>query len=533
MGELALVDRTAAAFAVMGEAGAAGQAQIIGDMPGALAVEGLALGLHMVVLDELGAGREDAGRDGLVVVGVVERDDVGAILVDDVVVLEVLVEQEQARLPVDRPAGLRGQAEFLGPLLVAADRRIDLIEIERRRIAVLQRIELPEAPGADRAQRRPVEIVVGGDRGAALQGAHLLQRIADIDRRIRLRRPAQFFHRRQRFRDFRAERAGEGGGREGLCPHFGGGRAVILLFEIAGDADGQLVAGIDQELLADAVAAGAVQLVIGAGQRYAGMAGGVIGGDGVGHPAILIGVEHRRAERDLVGDRAADDHLLLQECVVAERGFGRYFRREGGLVGGDVERAGLGIAAEQRPLRSAQDLETVDVDQILQRHARAPLIDPIEIDADHIVDAVAGRAGDADAADAERGVARIGGRIEQARGLILQVGQGDGALFRQHVAAQRLHRHRNVLEVLRAVARRHGDFLNGVAADERCVGFGVRLRFGGAAQGQPAQERDGGGLAASVESDFAHLLFPKRWICRCLGKRIPHKISQNNIKSTR
>ncbi len=225
------------------------------------------------------------------------------------------------------------------------------------------------------------------------------------------------------------------------------------MLPVAGDQDTEVVGRVDQEFLADAVAARAVQPIL-VGDGGGGVDPGLGRGVGeaarvlIGQPAVLVRAEQHGARSHLVVQRDIDDRLALDERIVAEGAFDGLGRREGRPLRGDVQRPHFGVAAEQGALGSAQDLEGVDVDQVLQRHARAPLIDPVEIDPHHVVQAVAGGRGDAKPADGQRRVARIADLIEQARGLGDDVRQGDGVLELQRLAADRLHRDRDRLQRL-------------------------------------------------------------------------------------
>ena len=129
-----------------------------------------------------------------------------------------------------------------------------------------------------------------------------------------------------------------------------------------------------------------------------------------------------------------------------------------GAAVGDVERTGRSVAAEQRTLRPAQDLDTLDINELTERHTGARLICAVDEDADRAFEAdiVRGRTHTANTQHHRAGrVLRLRGReagrdlgdvLHVHHALRFELGRADGG-----------HGQRNVLHVFGALGRRHDD----------------------------------------------------------------------------
>nr|GFD53998.1 hypothetical protein [Tanacetum cinerariifolium] len=90
------------------------------------------------------------------------------------------------------------------------------------------------------------------------------------------------------------------------------------------------------------------------------------GADVVDH-AVASGTDHRQAAGEIVADRARHRRLGLDEVEAAVADLGLALGREGRRAGGDVDRPGGGVLAEQRALGAAQHLDLLDVAEIERR----------------------------------------------------------------------------------------------------------------------------------------------------------------------
>jgi hypothetical protein len=172
--------------------------------------------------------------------------------------------------------------------------------------------------------------------------------------------------------------------------------------------------------------------------------------------------------------------------VVAQRRLAGELGREGRCLGRDIDRTGGRILAEQRPLRSTQNLDMIEIDEIELRRANPAIIDLIDIDADSVFEAV-DRQRDiaAEAADIDVGIARIEAEHLKRGNQLLDLAQRIVAGGLELFGANHAERDRNILRIFFAPARRDQD----LAADRlqrsqvggrwRAVGEGRLRAVGG------------------------------------------------------
>src|SRR3546814_16261717 len=84
----------------------------------------------------------------------------------------------------------------------------------------------------------------------------------------------------------------------------------------------------------------------------------------------------------LVADRNVDRSAQAPHVVVSDRDVGIAFEVLRGLLGDVVDRAAGGIAAIERPLRAAQNLDALGVESGKQRSDGAADIDAVEVERD-------------------------------------------------------------------------------------------------------------------------------------------------------
>ena len=125
---------------------------------------------------------------------------------------------------------------------------------------------------------------------------------------------------------------------------------------IADQADAEPVVGLVKQLAADKVAVAVVDV------------GTVVP---VVVEAVALDVDSVDPEGEAVGDRASEPGRKPAQVVIADRRFARTAEGKRRLLRKDGDQARRRIAAEQRPLRSAQDLDPVDLAQLGESNARA------------------------------------------------------------------------------------------------------------------------------------------------------------------
>ncbi len=167
------------------------------------------------------------------------------------------------------------------------------------------------------------------------------------------------------------------------------------------------------------------------------------------HPVAAMLVEAGEAERPVLADRAADGALEIRRVVVAVAGLEVATRLARGAHRVELHHAGRRVAAEQRALRAAEDLDHLQVerrkalqDRVLLHHVVVDQRDGlrrIEVEV---------RVAEATHVEAREGAAE--GRLDQqARHAARQeahvvAARGEDV---QLLVAERRHRHRDVLHV--------------------------------------------------------------------------------------
>ena len=118
--------------------------------------------------------------------------------------------------------------------------------------------------------------------------------------------------------------------------------------------------------------------------------------------AIALHVDAVEAHRDGTANRARRARFHAPQVVIADVELAADFRLEARLGGDDRNEAGRSIAAEQCPLRTAQDLDAVERAKLGQAHTCTRAVNAVDEDADRAFEAgvVADRADAADRATA-------------------------------------------------------------------------------------------------------------------------------------
>ena len=195
--------------------------------------------------------------------------------------------------------------------------------------------------------------------------------------------------------------------------------------------------------------------------------------DGVEDGPVALGAREGQPSGELLpAERAADRGFRLNEPQAAEVELDVGAWREGRLAGGDVDRAGGGVLAEERPLRSAQHLDPIDVEEVEGRRGRPRVEDAVDVQPDAGLDPVVGEPERrAKPADVDRRVARVG-RIELDRGdQFLQPVHVERSGVGDKIAAHDRDRDRHLLRNLFDASRRHDDVLAETRRRQRHVDF--------------------------------------------------------------
>ena len=392
---------------------------------------------------------------------------------------------------VDQLALFGGDAQLLGDGIGAL--RPEIVQLVqpaaniglRQEIAVANLGIVPLAVGCDRGERTALQIDIGLERDAPA----ILERRGDEVLRQRAGAVAQL--RRQHGRDLRGIGVGRAHHRR-RADHLA--TAIIGVGMIIGDErERQILDGFGDEDAANAEMLIAVHPAV---------------NGGVADIAVIIGVGAGQSQRQLVADdrqieRAA--HTIFGAIVKEIARLAIAAERLARALGDDVDHARRAVLAEQGTLRPAQHFQPIDVDQIVERLARALI--------DHAVDHRGDRgfagdreSGSAHAAQEQRLVERRARLPEiERRHQILRVLDIEHARACQLLAAHHRDRDRHVLQPLAALLRGDDDIGRRLV---RRVGRGGRrlgcLLRGGGARDQRQQR------GAAQQIGLAHPSLPSR-----------------------
>jgi hypothetical protein len=187
----------------------------------------------------------------------------------------------------------------------------------------------------------------------------------------------------------------------------------------------------------------------------------VLLGEGVVDPVGLRLVEQRHACRQGVGEATPDRPLEVDVVVGAVGRPNEAVEVLRGLSGFELDHAGRSVAPEERPLRPAQDLGALQVEQGLPLHHRVLEHHLV----DHHRDGLRGvevEVGVAEPADVEARKGATEGRLEQQarhprrEGLDVSAARGQK---RELISVEGRQRKRNLLDVFLALLGRDRDFL--------------------------------------------------------------------------
>ena len=325
--------------------------------------------------------------------------------------------------------------------------RPDLLLVVEHRFEV--RVRLPEAvdPGSGNVGQTHSAVAEGKRPGAAAEDAR--RRGAEVGRvpPEPVRRAA--------------------GGRQGiaLADLVGDSRPVVALLEAA--VEPPRVGPVAQppfERSPQRTDVPAVDVLVDARQ---GIAAGILHAVGeVLDVAVAIELVAGEPECDRVAERQVQRGLAAVVVVVPgfevdEAGDLAHFR----LAGDEIDGAAGGIAAEQRSLGSAQDLDAFHVEELQRVQVGAADGDFVQVGGY----AGLGGASDheaADAPDAEARAAEVGCRERHVGGVELQVGRVDHLTVVENIAGQRGHGDRHIGQALRDALRGDDHFF-----DRRLAGF--------------------------------------------------------------
>ena len=398
-GVVHFIGRAIARLVVVGAAQAEAQLQTVGDT-----VIGLTEGCPRIFLHD----RLDETQPQTL------HDAVGEVEID--VVMFLIIEEPGHPLQRGRIVGC--SAEFLGKLIEAAPESGDFRgTVGRRVVAVRERVAVVDAVGGDRGQFHQSDIVVNVERSAA-EGV--------VQRPLRIQQI----------------------GAAGLPRLVDDGERHLA----GADAAGVIIIGAetDREILVRRIERLEARADI---LRVVGVLGDALRDILIVEiPGMILGAESG-AHRQIVRDRNIRHALGVDRTVIAEgdRGIPGIFLRR--IVGDDVHRAGGGVAAIQRSLRTAQHFDAVDIVEGAAGAARTAVIDAIDIEGDSRI-ADLGVVGAADATDEDfhriAVIADLQGRhgIRQGQSIV------DAGIL-QRIAGQGGDRDRHVLRAFGSLLGGH------------------------------------------------------------------------------
>ncbi len=97
--------------------------------------------------------------------------------------------------------------------------------------------------------------------------------------------------------------------------------------------------------------------------------------------AVLVLVDPGNAGKQVVGQRKVDPGAQADPLAAAVSAFDVAFARAFGTLGEHLDRAAFGVAARQRALRAAQDLDPLEVEQVEHRAGQLRIVDVVDVDA--------------------------------------------------------------------------------------------------------------------------------------------------------
>ena len=364
----------------------------------------------------------------------------------------VLIEKERADDVVERPVAVGGEAQLLAelPVRLVAQR---LEEGERAGVIVGEDAILELAIAGDRGERAGAEVPVHLQRGAPGVEVGENRRAAIDDARIAAGR----------------REAGIGvdlSGKRGVAER--GARAALLI-----DVENQRRV----EILGRRVGEGEA-----AGERFA--VAFLDAARRVPRIAVIGLVEQRDAAGEIGADREVHREPRLAPAMIADRAHRLAAERSVGALGAHRDHAADRVAAVERALGPAQNLDRGDVEEILQRAGVARQIDAVHFDADRRLER-GFHVGEAKAAHVEGAGVRIGAdrRENDVRRFGVEIGEALRRLVFQRLRGEGGHRKRDVLQALFALLRGDDDFLAGIV--------GVACRRGGLSESQSRQAQQG------------------------------------------
>ena len=165
--------------------------------------------------------------------------------------------------------------------------------------------------------------------------------------------------------------------------------------------------------------------------------------------------ENDRPPGASLADRPGQRTLRLHEAVVAVAELEARAVRAARLARRDQDRAGGRVLPEQGALRSAQDLDAIDVDEIERRRGRPSVEHAVDVKTDAGLDAVVRQAERrAEPANVHTGIARIRGvQLESRDQLLHAIGVERAGVF-ERVTTDDGERDRHVLRELFLAASR-------------------------------------------------------------------------------
>ena len=381
-----------------------------------------------------------------------------------------------------RALSVRSETQFLAHLVLARGDVLRGLDRQPGIVAVIGRVPVPEAPGADRGERRAAQMPVERSGDTALVGVHAQPGI-DIGQPI----------------------VRVGTGRHIVCRR--SQRGILPRCAAQAGADAQIDLGAAIPAKAGVIGHDA-QLHAGRGREQQLAAQGLVVDAVLVCPGVHV-VDHaitpRQQARKPIGQHAIDQRpgghgLGLHQPALAHAHLLARPRGERGQARGDGDGAGRGVLAEQRALWPAQDFDPLHIAKVERRRRRPRMIDAIDIEPHAGFQPVVGLAdrhhARSQAADGEGRVARVRRGIGQRRH---QRGECLGVDRQRPIeprAIDHAERGRHGLRRFGALARRHDDIARraqGIRARGRNAGGIGRISLGRACQAKAGCQRQAAG----------------------------------------